>query len=132
VPQGVEFRVNSTTAHSQDSPAVAMDENGDFIIAWNSFNDGPNSYDVYAQRYAVTDALPPSVVSGAVAFQVSQAVSLTFSEPLDPATVSATDLSALNLDNGATPVATSVAISSGNTVATWTFGTAVSSISDGD
>jgi hypothetical protein len=47
---GPEFRVNSWTANNQRYPSVAMDSDGDFIITWNSPQDG-DSYGIYAQRY---------------------------------------------------------------------------------
>src|SRR5688500_1588143 len=33
---GAEFRVNTTTAFVQRHPAVAMDADGDFVVAWES------------------------------------------------------------------------------------------------
>ncbi|MFO1003249.1 MAG: M10 family metallopeptidase C-terminal domain-containing protein [Planctomycetaceae bacterium] len=50
VTQGSEFRVNTTVTERQASPAVAMDADGDFVVAWESLQDGI-SEDVYAQRY---------------------------------------------------------------------------------
>lgn len=50
VPQGGEFRVNTTTVFAQFAPVVAMDADGDFVIAWGSYQDG-NTSDIYAQRY---------------------------------------------------------------------------------
>jgi large repetitive protein len=50
-PEGGEFRVNSFTNSSQNSPSVAMDVNGDFVVAWQSFGQDGSSYGVYAQRY---------------------------------------------------------------------------------
>ena len=47
VAQGTEFRVNTITTKSQDSPTVAMDEVGDFVIAYRSLAD----YNIYSQRY---------------------------------------------------------------------------------
>jgi hypothetical protein len=46
-PAGTEFRVNTTTLNSQENPAVAMDANGDSVVAWVT-SDGTG---VYAQRY---------------------------------------------------------------------------------
>ncbi len=51
VPQEGEFRVNTYTTNSQGSPVVAMDQDGDFVIAWASAQ-GPNQA-IYAQRYAM-------------------------------------------------------------------------------
>src|SRR4051812_40929224 len=33
---GAEFAVNTLTSGSQSEPAVAMDDNGNFVIAWTS------------------------------------------------------------------------------------------------
>jgi len=49
-PQGGEFRVNSATVGPQFIPAVAMDPDGDFVVAWTS-NDGVTSYQTRAQRF---------------------------------------------------------------------------------
>ncbi|MEM6784506.1 MAG: hypothetical protein AAF624_12320, partial [Bacteroidota bacterium] len=51
VAQGSEFRVNTTTTNSQRDPAVAMDADGDFVVAWASFAQDGSDYGVYAQRY---------------------------------------------------------------------------------
>jgi Ca2+-binding RTX toxin-like protein len=50
-PTSGEFRVNTTTTLSQAVPSVALDSNGDFVIAWHSNQVSANGYDVYARRY---------------------------------------------------------------------------------
>ncbi len=51
VAQGDEFRVNSYTTDIQCAPSVAIDSDGDFVIAWESgYQDGDN-WGIYAQRY---------------------------------------------------------------------------------
>ncbi len=55
-----EFRVNTFIQGNQQNPRVAMDADGDFIVAWESYQDRPaansglpdaaNSYGIYAQR----------------------------------------------------------------------------------
>jgi hypothetical protein len=52
-PRGNEFRVNQITADDQDSPSVALDADGDFVIAWrNRFEDGAaGTNGVYARRF---------------------------------------------------------------------------------
>ncbi len=50
VPQGAEFRVNTFTNLSQEFPSVAVDADGDFVVAWQSYQDG-SGYGIYAQRY---------------------------------------------------------------------------------
>jgi hypothetical protein len=49
VKQGVEFRVNSTTANSQGPSVVAMDTDGDFVVTWEGYGRGGS--DIYAQQY---------------------------------------------------------------------------------
>ena len=46
-----EFQVNTTTAGNQQAPAVGMDYNGNFVIAWTSWDQDGNQYGIYAQRY---------------------------------------------------------------------------------
>ena len=56
-PQGVEFQVNTYTALNQFYPSVAMDNAGDFVIAWHSGDQGPgDTNQVYAQRYNAAGA----------------------------------------------------------------------------
>jgi VCBS repeat-containing protein len=51
VPQGGEFRVNTTTADTQHRSTVAMDGVGDFVITWTSYEQDGSSTEIYAQRY---------------------------------------------------------------------------------
>lgn len=52
VAQGAEFRVNTTTSGDQTNPAIAMDTRGNFMIAWDSYNqDATSTWGVYAQQY---------------------------------------------------------------------------------
>jgi hypothetical protein len=51
VTQETEFRVNTYTTGNQKSPFIAMDNDGDFIITWESLNQDGNGYGIYAQRY---------------------------------------------------------------------------------
>ena len=53
VPQG-EFKVNEYTVNDQDHPSVAMDQNGDFVVTWNSYNNRtgtPDRNGVWARLY---------------------------------------------------------------------------------
>jgi len=51
VVQGGEFLVNTYTTDNQYLPGVAMDSDGDFVIAWESYNQDGDGYGIYAQRY---------------------------------------------------------------------------------
>ncbi|MDH3593418.1 MAG: VCBS repeat-containing protein [Rhodospirillales bacterium] len=51
---GGEFLVNTVTAQAQTSPAVAMDADGDFVVAWESYVF-PTTIEVFAQRFQGPD-----------------------------------------------------------------------------
>ena len=58
VAQGVEFRVNTTTAGDQINSTVALDAAGDFVVTWTSYGqDTANSFGIYAQRYNAAGAM---------------------------------------------------------------------------
>lgn len=60
VPQGSEFQVNTYADGDQRFPAVAMDADGDFVVAWQSFGSAGGDMDrtsVQAQRYGA-DGVP--------------------------------------------------------------------------
>lgn len=73
---GNEFRVNTTTIGQQMEPTVASDGAGQFLAVWTGFTFGPNSFDLFAQRYdnagAVLEPMPapfvwaPFVISNGV------------------------------------------------------------------
>jgi len=48
---GSEFQVNTYTSNHQSVPSVAMDSNGNFVIAWSSLYQDGSDRGVYAQRY---------------------------------------------------------------------------------
>ncbi|MEZ4887556.1 MAG: T9SS type A sorting domain-containing protein [Chitinophagales bacterium] len=50
-PNGSEFQVNTYTTGYQNYPSVAMDSDGDFVIAWQSEYQDGSDYGIYAQRY---------------------------------------------------------------------------------
>jgi hypothetical protein len=53
IPISSEFRVNTYTTENQYYPSAAMDNDGDFVITWNSYiQDEDSYYGVYAQRYS--------------------------------------------------------------------------------
>ena len=51
VKQGSETLVNQTTANVQQSTAVAMDANGNFVATWTSTNQDGSNTGVYARLY---------------------------------------------------------------------------------
>jgi hypothetical protein len=50
-PRGPEFRVNTYTTGNQDQPAVAVDDYGNFVVAWSSYQDG-SMRSVHAQAFS--------------------------------------------------------------------------------
>ncbi len=51
IPQGTEFQVNSYTTNRQQSPDVAIDHEGDFVISWASRSQDGDRNGVFARRY---------------------------------------------------------------------------------
>jgi hypothetical protein len=48
-PIGANFQVNDVGTNSQNSPVVAIQQNGNFLIAWTDCRDG--NYDIYCRRF---------------------------------------------------------------------------------
>lgn len=52
--QANQFQVNNYSTSSQSSPAIAMDNGGDFVVVWGSYGspeDDSNSFSVQARRF---------------------------------------------------------------------------------
>jgi hypothetical protein len=49
-PRGGEFRVDTPSGSDTRAPAVAMDDDGDFVVVWTSEHDG-GGYGIFGQRY---------------------------------------------------------------------------------
>ena len=54
--QGTEFQVNTETDDSQKRPTVAMDDSGDFVIAWESEEQDGDKAGVFGQEYTSAGA----------------------------------------------------------------------------
>jgi hypothetical protein len=72
-PAAGEFHVNTTTTSAQLAPAVAMDDAGNFVIAWHSQNGTVASYDIYAARYSAAGSVLQSEFAVNVYTTASQA-----------------------------------------------------------
>jgi hypothetical protein len=46
-----QFRVNQYTTSDQNYPAVAMDDNGDFVVTWTSVGQDGSGGGIYARRF---------------------------------------------------------------------------------
>ncbi|NOK59378.1 MAG: hypothetical protein GFH27_549283n162 [Chloroflexi bacterium AL-W] len=59
LPISDEILVNETAAGYQGTPSVATDAEGNFVVAWISFNQDGDSFGIYARRFT-SDGLPAS------------------------------------------------------------------------
>ncbi len=50
-PATAAFQVSTTNTNAHDTPSVAMDANGNFVVAWRAANEDGGGYGIYAQRY---------------------------------------------------------------------------------
>jgi len=51
---GSEFQVNTYTTYHQQTPAVAVDGSGNFVVAWNSNGQDGSGFGVFGQRLAAS------------------------------------------------------------------------------
>ena len=69
-PLGSEFRVNTVTQGYQILPAIAMNPDGNFVIAWTRDLQDGNGGNISMQRYAATErrwvARSPSTCTGPI------------------------------------------------------------------
>jgi len=76
LPLGSEFQVNSYTTGLQATPRVASDASGNFVVVWQSYQDGSGS-GVFGQRFnasGVPQGGEFQVNSYTTSYQVGQAV----------------------------------------------------------
>jgi len=50
-PINTEFKVNTYTTNAQENPSIAINDSGNFIITWQSYNQDGDEYGIYAQRF---------------------------------------------------------------------------------
>jgi hypothetical protein len=50
-PVGTEFQVNTYTTNAQRSPAVGMNEAGDFVVVWSSLAQDGHSWGIFGQMF---------------------------------------------------------------------------------
>ncbi|MFN8710512.1 MAG: hypothetical protein ACK50J_27885, partial [Planctomyces sp.] len=83
VAQGNEFRVNTFTTGSQSFPSVAMDADGDLVVAWESSSQDGSFSGVYAQQYQLI--APVQVTSGILSLTGSNLADVMSVERVEPA-----------------------------------------------
>jgi hypothetical protein len=98
VPRSDEARVNGQVFGFQQSPAIAMDADGDFVVAFSSQYQDGDGYGIFAQRYAVA----PSVTASAFEFlALPHRLSFTFDRDVS-GSLGTDDLFMQNLTTGQT------------------------------
>src|SRR5207249_2002079 len=50
-PLGAEFQVNTTTDSDQTSPAVASENQGNFVIVWQGKDQDGSGWGIFGRRY---------------------------------------------------------------------------------
>jgi hypothetical protein len=110
VLQGGEIRVNSYANSDQSFSTIAMDADGDVVIAWQSNGQDGSGYGVYAQRYGIDPNAPPLMLSSTFNVDLApQQISFAFSENVSRS-LWAGDLVLTNLASGTTIPASSIAL----------------------
>ncbi len=51
-PYGDVFQVNTWIAGDQEAPVVAMNENGNFVVAWEGFDEDGSGTDIHGRRFS--------------------------------------------------------------------------------
>ncbi len=51
---GADFQVNTYVTQTQRFPSIAMESNGDFVVAWHSNVQDGSGYGIFARRFAST------------------------------------------------------------------------------
>jgi hypothetical protein len=51
-PIGSDFQVNTYTTETQSLPAIAMDQDGDFVVVWHSYFQDGYHWGVFGQRFS--------------------------------------------------------------------------------
>jgi hypothetical protein len=79
-PQGSEFQVNVFTPAFQESPAIALDNDGDFVVAWEGRSDQDgSSTGIFARRFdsvGVAKGAEFQVTTYTLDYQLGPAVAL--------------------------------------------------------
>jgi hypothetical protein len=88
-PRGDDFRVNTYTTGNQDAPAIAAGAGGQFVIAWQSYDQDGDYGGVFAQRYdpsasTTTTTSVTSTTSSSVTTTSSTSTTSTTLEHLFP------------------------------------------------
>ncbi|WP_143854090.1 beta strand repeat-containing protein [Nostoc sp. 'Peltigera membranacea cyanobiont' 210A] len=113
VAVGGEFKINTYTNSNQNTPTVAMDADGDFVISWTSLGQDGSGYGIYAQRYnnpvitsgsisalAYTENATTAIDSGITVSDVDSANLVSATVSITSSFVSGQDILAFTNQNG--------------------------------
>jgi hypothetical protein len=85
VPLGNELRVNSNTTAQKTGSRIAMDANGNYVVAWNSYSQDGAQWGVYV---SVTMPLAPSRVTNPASTRTRPAFSIPLRQAWTPTATS--------------------------------------------
>ena len=75
-----DFQINTYTTDRQQNPSVAMDADGDFVVAWESFGQTGGSFSIFMRRYQANgtalDASDVQVNTYTTSFQSNPSVAM--------------------------------------------------------
>jgi hypothetical protein len=117
---GGEFQINTYTASSQQFPSVAMDTNGDVVVAWESSGQDGSSRGVYGQRFRAPS--PPAKFSsiqvndGSAQRSMVTSLRITFDSPVNYVGNPAAAFSLANQSTGSPTILSAVVDASGTAV----------------
>jgi hypothetical protein len=60
IRQGSEFQINLYTTFGQNNPSIAMDDIGNFVVAWQSYLQDGRAHGIFAKRYDSSGNSPGS------------------------------------------------------------------------
>lgn len=102
-----QMTVPTVVANTQALPRIGANGVGTSVIIWSSVGQYPGS-DLYAQRFtSLGDTTAPAVTSSSFSVESEPKVTIEFSEPLSPASVTSSDLLVTNRTTNAVFVCTS-------------------------
>jgi hypothetical protein len=120
-PQGGEIRVNAFTTGIQAGPTVAVDADGDAVIAWTSIPQDGSGSGVYAQRYR--SAAAPAVTQSNFNFAtLPQRLSFSFNQNVGTS-IGLNDIVVQQLPGGPTIAPNGINYDATSNTATFLFST---------
>jgi len=77
-PLGTEFQVNTFTSYGQEDPAIAIDDAGNFVVAWSSYLQDVSGEGIFAKIFSETGVVTTTTMaSGSTTTTTTTTVSTT-------------------------------------------------------